>query len=451
MATLPDDSAAQQQQRWIIQCVLALGRRRPSDALMWSLMPYLAMTSIDLQATAVSGGLELRAAARNLVRAASSRRGPELVAIGPYLMVSTSVQNRRVLAPLAAELSSRGFTAHDLRWPRLGPGAMRRAHRRASALGDEARSELSSAGLQLHGGAGEEILQTAIFLEKCERLLDVRCPQVLLVASQHNSASRAVIAAALKVPVIRTAYVPHAPLADNVWYKDLPTHHALLRGAAESEFYGSIGVPETRLDVVGDPSLPYRAFNSPRTRATFVFATSPDDSANRLAPAIEVIRKSNIGPVEVAPHPRDDLARLRAACPPEWTFNPEPSTFRRLSSAGARAVIQFGSGVGLEVLSLGLPLIDLCNPGRQPNYPYLAPPIVPVVASSDQLAAAVSGLDSTPQGAERRMSYAASWVSAAGSEASRRAVDVLEDKRAQPLPDDIILDGWMRGSKPDAR
>ena len=146
--------------------------------------------------------------------------------------------------------------------------------------------------------------------------------------------------------------------------------------------------------------------------------------------------------MEVAPHPRTKTRDSEGLYPSAWSVSRFSTTYERLAREGATALIQCSSGVGLEALGLGLPVIELAHPGEEPNYPYLAEPFVPVVSCSSGLRDAFVNLDQSDSAAESRIAYAQSWCSADGALASQAAADAI-CKAAEVLPSNkLILDAW---------
>jgi hypothetical protein len=441
MAALSDQSAAvveEARRRALIDDFVA----RADDSLPWTVIPNIALSLINPEADFRQPSPAI-SEARNLGRAFSARRGPTLLRIGPTLLVSTSVQTRRVLEPIARGLERQFGPRVDVHPPGLRLGGYLEARRRGNRLVSDLQGHLTSNGCELPAGVGEEVVAAAIVQARARMLFARSAPELVVVAAQHNSATRAVLAAAATAPGVRTAYLPHAPVADNYWYRDLPVQHALLRGRSEVEFYRSLMVSDRDLSIVGDPSISDAPAQAAPFRKTAVFATSPLPP-DELRMTIRVIADARLGPIEVAPHPRMDTEALRAACPPEWSFNPSASTYERLAVAGASVLVQHGSGVGLEALGLGIAVVNLSHPGREPNYPYLTDPHTANVATSEALAEAVAQIDHSPTGVDQRRDYARSWCSQTGDAAVDSAVDVINDLLSRDPVGAVILDGWRK-------
>ena len=77
---------------------------------------------------------------------------------------------------------------------------------------------------------------------------------------------------------------------------------------------------------------------------------------------------SGIGPVEVCVHPRADRVAIAAVLPDGWTIGPTTTTRERLEAGDVAVVIQRASGAGLDALWMGIPVVELVDPGRPSNY-----------------------------------------------------------------------------------
>lgn len=83
-------------------------------------------------------------------------------------------------------------------------------------------------------------------------------------------------------------------------------------------------------------------------------------------------------PIKVSLHPRMRSHAYRRMFPSAWEII-GTQTHSPICDGMAKAVVQHGSGVGLEALSMGLDVIDLCHPQDRPNYPYIIEPYVQIV------------------------------------------------------------------------
>jgi hypothetical protein len=205
--------------------------------------------------------------------------------------------------------------------------------------------------------------------------------------------------------------------------------------------YSGLGAEPSGLSVVGDPSTSERERHVPpdSTRICLIGTVGPQALIGDL---IEVILDSGVGPIELLAHPRssqDDLARI---WPKSWQKGETGTTYERLSAGGSAMVIQYSSGAGLEALTLGLPLVELCNPSEGPSYPYCAEPVVRVATNSDQLRSAYQESDRSEAARSLRTSYARSWVSTHGEAAVESAIEVITAALDTSGCGPLCLDSW---------
>lgn len=439
MTRLEDHTERARADARLIEACRGVAQLRDPDSLGWVVAPEMSLKLVE--GVAAGGATLARHLPRSLASSIVGGTGPILTTVGPVMLASTSIQHDRVFAPIIHRLERHWGSAHVGRLPRLSGGQFPRAGRATAALLDRLRR--SAREIPTPEGFGAMVLQSSTLLARARRLFaGPACPKVLLVGTQHGAAIRALIRAAIDDGSVRVVYMPHAPLADNPWYHDLPAHWALLRGTAEFDVYRSLGVDEQRLHVVGDPSVPDVQGRVESVGSRILYAVSTD-SARSVRGDIDVIGSAGCEEVEVAMHPRlRERADLHELFPSAWALNPLPSTFARMQSAPPAVVVQHGSGVGLEALSLGLAVVDLCNPGRRPNYHYLAPPVVPVVADSDRLRSAIDAVGDDLESVELRRATARRWMVTAGEDAADAACDQLVCIAESPLHPTMLLDGW---------
>lgn len=449
MAQLADETAQAAADQRAVEAARELLRAPRDQALMWALVPEVALKLVE-------GGPGSRSSVaqqlpHSLGRAVIRAKGPTLTRVGRAVFVSTSVQHERVLAPVIASLALTAGAGRADFLPRLSPAGFLRAIRSAARVSRRISSSPGVAAAMGSGNFSEMACQTAVLLERSRRMFTGDDPPAaLVVATQHGAAARAVIRGALEGGRTHVVYVPHAPTSRNAWYHDLPVHWALLRGDAEVDAYAALGVERARLQVVGDPSLASIHEEVEPSGAQVVYAVSTDD-VRKLADDIRVLTDAGCEQVDVCMHPRlRHRADLRSMFPPQWTVSELPSTFARLLATAPRAVVQHGSGVGLEALSLGLPLIDLCNPGREPDYYYLTGQPVGRASSAEQLREALVRPLAPSASAERR-EYARRWVSDGGESAAAGAAMAIGRIAEHPVPARLLLDGWMSSAAPAAR
>ena len=445
MAELADGSAAWAEELATISLLRNLEHEDWVSSLYWALVPELALalTGGSTKVARSSHHLAVQSVRRSFIRSA----GPNLVRVGPVLIVSTSIQTDRVFAPVVRTLSQRFGEVVSSTLPRLTISAYRHSKSRSAAL----RRELGTKGAlpeAINGSVFDETIeQSSILIERARRLMEsTDAPSVVMVATQHGAAVRSVLAAVNEVSEVTSIYVPHAPLARNAFYADLPVHHAILRGPAEVGVYEAMGAPRSRICSAGDPSIGGRDETFAPTGEGLLYALSSEDPA-AIEEEVALIAEVCFGEVEVSLHPlmrnRNDI---KAMLPGTWRLNALPSTYDRMVSAGFRAVVQRSSGVGLEALGLGLPLIDICAPGRKPNYHYLTEPDVAIVSSSQELAYALDAASRTEAADRARRRFARQWVQAVGDGAANAiATEVVRIAESGWSPS-LILDGWKADS-----
>jgi hypothetical protein len=300
---------------------------------------------------------------------------------------------------------------------------------------------LASPGHPTRNNLSEEVLQAAVTLERCRIYVQEVAPEVLISAHQHNSVTRAMLHRANQSQVVRTMYLPHAPLAETPLHLDLPVHNAALRGPAEVERFESMIGSRAGLTVVGNPSLSHWPSTTAQRSGGCVFATK-FQSPESMSTVIDLIDRALPNGVEVLPHPRLELRLYRDLWPRHWKITTGTTTFDRLSTSGASAVIQNGSGAGLEALALGLRLVDIPDPGDSGEYLYLASPLVEQVRTSDELRAAAMRPDEGDAVARERAGHARSWCWTIGSDAADRSIDTLHTIAEAPPQGRVIHDTW---------
>lgn len=418
---------------------MPLGR---DPRLWWIIAPHIAY---ELWTNAGADTAQVPSViARSLARIVLRRTGPKISRVGPVAVVSTGVQTDRIVGSLA-DLAPQGFLSGSSSRLPLAAGNKTLGSWRSAASLIAALDRLSGNGYErLSRRFAEAVFDYANLRERALRLFQAPDgPRVLVVATQHGSATRAILSAALDVGSVRTVYVPHAPLARNVFYHDLPVHWALLRGPREVSTYQELGAAASGLSSCGDPTIEPPRTTS-RSDATKVVFAASSENPNVLAEQISVLRDADLPEVEVCPHPRmRERGDLMSLFPREWARNPLRSTFDRLATSPVHAVVQQQSGVGLEALSLGIPVINLLAPGEQNNYYFLDSEHVTPVSSTEQL---VEALDAKSIGTAAdwdRRRYAAEWTGISGRAATEMIIGQIERIVDEPVPAQLVLDGWQ--------
>lgn len=413
--------------------------------LVWSVLPEVAMLLIGASAASGRGPIQaLDSLTRNFARALAPTAGPTLTRVGSVLVVDTSVQTERATSPLVHELALRYGEPTECRLPPLGARSMAAAGRSVHRVGKVLREALSAAGIDEPPGLHRELLKVEILRHRAReaRLRDAGIDAVV-VGSQQNSSARSVLSVA-RGEGVASFYLPHAPTADNAFYHDLPTTHALLRGPAEVDFYAGIGVGQTgRLMVVGNPGAAQLPGEEPPPAQDLVYAASTHSEAV-LRADVEVIRAGTDQPVIVCLHPRMHAADVAGLLPSNWRIVGAPNTDAYLRTHGARVVIQHGSGVGLEALFLGIEVIDLCHAAETPNYPYIRPPHIQIAHDAHGLSTALDAIPGRADQRAERIAFAHSWCRDVGVEAARSCADAIDRTRTAAVPRDVLFDGWGR-------
>jgi hypothetical protein len=364
------------------------------------------------------------------------RAGVRVVGVGRYSLVMDTANQRRVLEPVLDELGAPRVPRRPLR-----PVPKRR--RREEEVLEGLTAAFAAAGLPLRGSLlRSKVVAAAVGIERAAAALRRDRPGAVVVANQHNVNTRAVLAAAGDAGVPRV-YFPHAPVARNRRYTDLPVEAAGLRGPAEVDWYRRCGAATDWLRVVGSPADEIPAPPSMGGATSIVLALSPIDDAAVLA-MIELVASAVGGrSVTVAAHPRMDRAALGALIPSGWEIH--PGTTQELLDAGPQMVIQCSSGVAWEALARGLPTIQLEFPGTPPNYPVIAAPYVSIASDTDELATAVEAAAQEGRHEARRMAlveWASAWCAPTGRPAVVAATGLLQEvERRQPVG--VLLDGWF--------
>lgn len=393
--------------------------------MLWITLPALMLSVDPFTRPSRLSRPRLYAVGRNPIRAISRRSGPHLASVAGCLTVSTSVQTARVLRPVITELKSRSGPARALTLPPLRPIDVVRRQKHVLGFVSLLIASCRRNAAHVSARALEDVGNAYMLFRRAQEVIRSVRPKVLVVATQHNSATRAFLLAAREYD-IPTIYLPHAPVADNIWYEDLPVHAALLRGVEEMAYYLRLGADSAGIRIVGDPSRSHGV----NVRAPLIGPPiwAPPSKPSEIRQATALLWAAGLEEVVVAPHPRADPRSLCKICPSSWEINVSSSTHDRLT-AGTSVFIQSDSGAGLEALQLGLPVLNLMWPGRRANYPYLNTEFVINVHSSTQLASALGSLDVSQDATDSRRAYAGRWCERAGSDAVGEAATAIEQVR----------------------
>jgi hypothetical protein len=287
-------------------------------------------------------------------------------------------------------------------------------------------------------------LTTQRYLAATDRMLDELRPRAVVIATNHNIASRA-LAVAARRHGIPTVYFPHAPMIHDERFSDIPADFAGMRGEAEIDRLAALKVAPDRLEVVGDPSLDAitQPAIDPNGAVSFALPSILTDEEVRLT--VEWVRAAAGDDVVISPHPRQGEAYARRFAPDGWkVWNDRTVSLLR---QGPPVVIQQSSGVAVESMLLGLPTLQIDLPPHQPNYPALDPEHVRFIGSADQAVAAVADARADAADPERRraiVGWARRWSAYQGAEAVERAWAVIQRAVAEGAAPSWLNDAWSR-------
>ncbi|QIM19321.1 hypothetical protein G7066_13415 [Leucobacter coleopterorum] len=317
-----------------------------------------------------------------------------------------------------------------------GPGVQRALERLTSALSDRVDGAvLASFENQLY--------KVATALDMYRRL-DLSMYSGVLVATQHSPIIRALFVAATeqRVPVV---YVPHAPVAANSAYLDLPVDYAGLRGEGEREFYHrELGIELTDLGIVGNlaSDLLTRPVPELNLNTAGVLALSPHQP-HVLEQIFRIVAEADCGDMIVAPHPRSDLDAIRDLLPPSWSMFEGERTLDLLA-AGPPFLFQFSSGVAWESAALGIPTATIHIDDSPVNYPFLADEsIYPPIRTTDETQRFVSFARSGTYDRTQMRTHAEQWCAVDGDQAVAQLQELLETVSPHSSPN-RLHDGWAK-------
>lgn len=358
-----------------------------------------------------------------------------------FLAVTETVNQQRALDRLiAADAEPVPVEAPDevQREPVLAAYAVRSAVRRIGETLAPRAEEAVIASFE------NQLYKVALALAQY-RAFDLRAYRGVVVASQHSPIMRALVVAAEEqgVPVV---YVPHAPVAANPAYFDLPVSYAGLRGIGEQDYYSSeLGVPASLLDVVGNlaSDVLTRPMPSVHRRGAGVLALSPH-SPEVLRRTFSAVITDSLGDMVVAPHPRSDLAEVRAIMPREWALYEGARTLD-LIAAGPPFLFQFSSGVAWESAALGIPTATVHIDDTAVNYPFLADEsIYPTIRTPDDAGRFASLARAGEVERDRLRAHAVQWCGVDGDRAAARLAQLLERVAGTQRHDRParLHDGW---------
>ncbi|HEX3905127.1 MAG TPA: hypothetical protein VH853_19995 [Polyangia bacterium] len=402
----------------------------------------------------MDGSRRMRIAAWRLAklsRALLRRNASESYLLVSGVLFAFATENqRRSLAPVFAVASGKARPEFplDIRPSAVG---LRRLATIATKHARELSELLSQAGVGHPGGEiaiHRAFQNSARCIAVAQATIDRRAPTAVVVATNHSPQARA-LARVSRLAGVPSVFLPHAPMLMDIGLRDLPFDYAALRGACEAGWYAAGGTDKSQLGVVGNPALsPSPILAAIPNDAPVVLATSPDHRFV-IQEMIGAIASKTTRPVVLAPHPRQTERSLGTALPPGWSCW-RGRTYDLLRS-GVATLVQYSSGVALEGMLLGVPVIELDLLGDGPSYPFLKSKLVSAVRSTQDLpkaleASALRCDDSAYR--EQLVTVARGWCDAAGAEAAERAWRFIGHARAEGVHSVPVLDTWGRANVP---
>lgn len=312
--------------------------------------------------------------------------------------------------------------------------------RRNQELVDEVDRALSTLRVVPKVQIARLVRQAAREMIWTRRLLEDQEICRVLVATQHNVQARA-MAVVAREAAVPSVYVPHAPVANNREYADLPVDYAALRGREEIEHYANLGADRNRLVTVGNMALDRRVDQLIEQSGPAVVAPSPW-SKERVEKFLNMVDEGVVQNFLVCPHPRSNVANIKEVLPERGKIVDAGTTWEQLID-GASVVIQSSSGVALEALLMGLPVIEVRWDGSIPSYPIIREPYV-YFANDGQDIARILGLLESGEADEQRHGrrvWARQWCAAVGHEAEERLASLLQ---ANLRSTGFLIDEWGR-------
>lgn len=404
---------------------------------------WIARPTIALKLQASSGALgdaALPAPRRTGVEEPAEPRIPQRLSLGLGIgrdgvaALWTTENQRRALAGMAVT-ERLGHNVNDFLTSRDIDDRMASAFAECQSL--YSRIGQSSPGEFLL--VWQQLLNAAIHHAMFAVIFDIAGVSRVVVSTQHSLGARSAIAASRQLG-IPSIYVPHAPVALNRYYSDLPTDVAGAWGPNEREHYGSLGADVDRMKVVGSAmhDLASNASHAPVPHSRRVLVAPSAWSDARLREFISLSSSAIRGPFAIAPHPRNPVELIRAAAPRRADVLAGP-TSTHLQSFGA--LVQCNSGVALEGLLAPVPVINFNPFGLPPNYPMISPPYVPEVRTKTALRSMLTRvLASRPEPLQRpTRDWARGWCAFSGADAETKLRELVHSAERHDEP---VLDGW---------
>jgi hypothetical protein len=324
----------------------------------------------------------------------------------------------------------------------VSPRGVRERARRAIALADELLDCARRRGLALPvdpAAVYTRLLRNARLLGYWEHLLAQERPEVVVTSVATAPSARAMLLAA-RAAGIPSVFISHTAVVSVDLLNTLPVDRAGLRGVEEVRHLGALGADPDRLDVVGNPTISPQPVPRIDPRARPVFAAGLEDES-RLGPLVDVIHRALGERVAVGRHPSAGQTQP-GEFPGGWSV--ASGRTYDLLAAGPPALVQHSSGVALEALHLGIPVVELRYPGKASLYPFLRAPYVRFATDSRELACAIQAAGEDAANAERRqewIAWARGWSWPTGREAEERVVALVEQAMAEG-PRGAIWEPW---------
>lgn len=413
---------------------------RKADPLLWSISPELELNRFfpsEPGRQPAAGTLEML---RGLAPLALGRgRGLRFLVQGEVLYAFSGTAASRTLSPIIERRQVlTGLAPHEIEVP-MSPVRLFEWARRARELAADLVAAAQTAALDVDARRIYRLtFAGARAFCRGEAALARTVPSLVVVATQHAAIVRPVLHLA-RIACIPTLYFPHAPVADNRAYKDLPVDRAALRGQGEVDFYRKLGA-EGELTVVGNPAVCVDDPPPLDESLPPVLAMSDPKRADEI---VDFVAAAVTGEVLVAPHPRDDVAAPRRRYPDHWRVWSAGSTFDLLRQ-GPTCFLQYSSGVAWEALALGIPTIELSSSGCS-NYPLIAEPHVTFARNTDELKKALAtsaDIANDPERRHRLTEWAKHWCCITGIRATDLCVDQIEVSLASRVQSGPLLDSW---------
>lgn len=284
--------------------------------------------------------------------------------------------------------------------------------------------------------------QYASFLsEASESALQALSPSAVILANQHLPEHRSIIASSRRQG-IPTVYLPHAPMATNRQYADLPVDYASAFGRGEVEVLKSFGADTSRVRVCGNPAMklpesPTRE-TGPNCQRRIVAAPSPV-TTGKLAWFFSSIRSACGDDFDICLHPRLPPDRIRKMIGPSTRVVSDIRTLDYIANTSC-ILIHMNSGVGLEAMAAGVPSINLIPPDSSPSYFYLLQDSVLTATSDSELGVLTRSLVREQEGYQQPQEmFGRDWLMWTGNRAETEIESLLASVTKPVGP---IFDGW---------